>query len=75
MTASRRCARTTSIAIGVALCLEARVATADDALFDVGVRLAYARPVGAFDGGTHASDARLHGSAEIGVRLGILLGG
>ncbi len=61
MTASRRCARTTSIAIGVALCLEARVATADDALFDVGVRLAYARPVGAFDGGTHASDVSFGG--------------
>ena len=61
--------RAASFVVGVAVCLEAGAASAADAatgpapapLFDVGLRLAYARTVGAFDAGTHASDVSFGG--------------
>jgi len=68
VTASRRRARAASVVAGTVVCLATPAASAGDAAspastppFDVGLRLAYARPVGAFDAGTHSSDVSFGG--------------
>ena len=68
MSAWKRRAHAASFVAGVVVCLVTPAARAAEPasaasapLVDVGLRLAYARPVGAFDAGTHASDVSFGG--------------